>query len=607
MQIFQKSLFLIFSIVFISLSFAQNQDQNFELAEQYFNEGELEKALSIYEKLAEDDVYLDRVYKHYLICLDKTKDYKTAEKIIERQIKNYPEKPKFTIDLAQLEEKIGNQAKADKIYGKMIEKIKRQEVQVVSAFHYLLDLQKVEIAEKLLFTARKASKEDYAYAAELGDLYLFQNRKEEMMNEYINIALADEKALTKAQGLLQDRLENTEDFTMLENILLQNIQDNPKEVAYNQLLLWLYLQQRLFNRAFIQAKALDRRLKQEGDEMFDIGIIALHNKDYKAAVKFFEYIIEKYPKSKNYPVARHYFIRAKEEALKTTFPVKEEDITLLIAEYQALIDEFGGTANTIPAMKNMALLYAFYLDDKEKATEILENAINLGGNNNSYVSACKLALGDIYLLKEEPWEATLIYSQVEKAEKENPIGHEAKLKNAKLSFFEGDFQLSQEHLDILKEATSREISNDAMDLSLLIRDNLFLDTLGKALQEYADVELLFFQNRYTEALNGLEQMEQNYSSHAIMDEVLWKKANLLLMLGRPEEAIEDLEKVLQKYAQDILADDAHFLIGKIYEENLQDLDKAMEYYKNHLIDYKGSIHVVEARKRFRILRGDFVN
>jgi hypothetical protein len=35
-----------------------------------------------------------------------------------------------------------------------------------------------------------------------------------------------------------------------------------------------------------------------------------------------------------------------------------------------------------------------------------------------------------------------------------------------------DFELAQAHLDILKLATSREIANDAMELSLLITDNL---------------------------------------------------------------------------------------------------------------------------------------
>src|SRR5690606_3533702 len=228
-------------------------------------------------------------------------------------------------------------------------------------------------------------------------------------------------------------------------------------------------------------------------------------------------------------------------------------------------------------------------------------------------SQAKLDLGDIYLLKGEPWESTLLYSQVEKTQKENPVGYEAKLRNAKLSYYRGNFRLAQEHLDILKEATTREIANDAMDLSMRIKENIAFDSTGEALKHYALIELLLYQNRIDSALHRMELLKQGivdsvaFSNRTILDDVYWLEANIRLKRGEFEKAIALLQRVLDEYPQDILADDAFFLQGEIYERHLKDKDKAMESDREFLTRYPGSVYAAEARKRFRTLRGDFVN
>jgi tetratricopeptide (TPR) repeat protein len=250
----------------------------------------------------------------------------------------------------------------------------------------------------------------------------------------------------------------------------------------------------------------------------------------------------------------------------------------------------------------------------------------------------KIELGDIYLLKEESWEATLLYSQVEKTQRETPLGYEAKLRNARLSYFKGDFLLAQEHLDILKQATSREIANDAMKLSMLIKENTIYDTTGAALKEFASIELLLAQNKNNLALQRLQNfkvtrkekmsrqealsknlyapdksvsnadsvfvdVEMDFST--IQDDVYWLEANLLLKKGDFVESIATLEKIITEFGEDILSDDAYFLEGEIYEQQLKNNNKAMEIYREFLDRYPGSVYAAEARKRYRHLRGDF--
>ena len=257
-------------------------------------------------------------------------------------------------------------------------------------------------------------------------------------------------------------------------------------------------------------------------------------------------------------------------------------------------------------MRSQALLYAFYLNEQDSAIMILERIVHVPRISKSIVDNSKLDLGDIYLLIGEPWESTLLYSQVEKSSKETPIGYEAKLRNAKLSYYGGDFALAQSHLDILKMATTREIANDAMALSLLIKDNTQLDTGDVVMKRFADIDLLVFQNKKFQALDSLEKLKKDAPDHPIADEIIYRQAELNMEMGNFEVAVTLLQNIVDNYGEDILGDDALFMIGTIYEDQLKEKEKAKEVYQNFMISYPGSNKAAEARKRFRTLRGDFL-
>jgi TolA-binding protein len=272
-----------------------------------------------------------------------------------------------------------------------------------------------------------------------------------------------------------------------------------------------------------------------------------------------------------------------------------------------MVQELGLNAKTLEALRSTANLYGNYLDSKDTALTVLDMAIDLGKTDRSFVDKCKLDKGDIYLLKGEPWESTLLYSQVEKSEKEELLGYEAKLKNAKLHYYKGDFTVSKDILDVLKLATSREIANDAEQLSLLIVDNTGMDSTEAAMREYAAIDLLLFQNKTDQAVDNLNRMWKKYGNHSLADEILWLRANTYFKQGKMAEALEDLKLISSKYSTDILGDDALFMTGKIYEEQIKDKSAAMDAYQKVLAQYPGSIYGAEARKRFRALRGDTVN
>lgn len=602
MRITKIVYFIIFNCFLIVNVFAQEEE--IKIAKEYYSTGEFEKAKLTFEKLAKKEQNIIHIYEDYTNTLVSLKDLASLEKFVKKSAKSFPENVLYKLDHYVIVSEYFDKGDAEKEFKSIENSIKNDRYAVKTASDYLVKKNKPEKARDLYLASRKALGEKSLFAVEIATLHKMLGNEDLMIAELLEQLKLNPENLENIKNSLQNNITEKKGFEILENKLYELVQKDPDEISYNELLLWLNIQNKNFNKAFLQAKAIDKRNKTQGSKLFEVGKIALENRDYESAIRYFQSIITDYRNSPTYQLGRRYLIMAKEEMVKNTFPIDIVAVQSLINDYSNLIKEFGKNYGTFDALRNMALLNAFYLNKRDTATVLLNEAIVASGANNNLKARAKLDLGDIYLLKGEPWEATLLYSQVEKLQKDETLGHEAKLKNAKLSYYKGDFELAQAHLDVLKLATTREISNDAMFLSLLIQDNLALDTSGEALKEYADIDLLLFQNRNEEALMKLEAMEKKYAGHSLSDEILWLRAKIFKKSGLFKEALSCLETINSKYSSDILGDDALFMIAMIYEENLKETQKAMDLFQEFMVKFPGSIYTAEARKRFRKLRGD---
>jgi tetratricopeptide (TPR) repeat protein len=581
------------------------KDDEIKIANEYFNNGEFEKAKISYEKLAKNNDHIPLIYKNYLSTLNYLKLNEQSEKFIKRAIKVYPDNILYKADHYFLIQEIEGEQKSEKEFQSLLNPIKNDPLRVEKLSEYFIKNGQVPKAKQILITSRKALNEKNLYALALARIYKIENKPELIIEELLYYVKEDPTVLERVRNTFQNTLSSN-DLALLETALYTKIQKDPDEITYNELLLWLNIQQKNFSKALMQAKAIDKRNKRQGDKVIEVGKIALENKDYENATKYFQYVVSEYPYGVNKPLARKYLINSKEELIKSTFPIDLVKIRSLVKDYNSLIKESANSNVSYEAMRSIAQIEAFYLDNKDTAIIILYELLKSRADER-LSAAAKLDLGDIYLLKGEPWEATLIYSQVEKSQKDEPLGHEAKLRNAKLSYYTGDFKLAQDHLDVLKLATTREIANDAMDLSILIQDNMALDTSEEAMKEYAGIDLLLFQNKDAEALTRLDTMLKKYPNHSLSDEILFLKYKIFKRMGKFPEAVKNLDEISSKYPNDILGDDALFYTGLIYEENLNNKEKAMEIYQSFLLKYPGSIYTAEARKRFRLIRGDKLN
>lgn len=602
-------------------SFSQNQYE-IQLANEYLLKGDKKKALELFHDLAKNDANVPFIHNNYLNTLLDLNESAEAQVYLKRLLKRDPENIIYNLDVGFVYVRMGDLTKADKFLKDLINKYKENVSMIKVLSDYMASKALGDYSIIALSESRKALENPVLFSFELATLYRIQGQREKMIEEYLNYANQNSGNIQVSKNMMQILLTKPEELEALEKILYERIQKFPDTDVYSDLLIWVTMQQKNFGAAFTQARAYDRRYKRFGERTIEIGKVALDNEDFETAIKAYAYVIREYPGGPYYLQAQLGLIRTREARMKSTFPVNGDSVKRLVGDYRQFILKYPENANSLEAQRNEAILYATYLDEKDKAIELLDNLLKNPRITLQLKSKVKLDLGDIYLLKGEPWESTLLYSQVEKLLQENPVGYEAKLKNAKLSYYKGDFKLAQEHLDILKEATTREIANDAMELSMRIKENIVADTLGEALKVYAKIELLLYQNKKAEALQALKLLTEgsamvqdssntgkvvrtSFSTRAILDDVYWLEANIRMERGEFTQSIQLLQRILNEYPDDILVDDAYFLQGEIYERHLKDKDKAMEIYRTFLDKYPGSVYAAEARKRFRALRGDF--
>lgn len=603
-----KNIFFLFVFIFTSIiSFAQPSPDE-QLAIQYFQNKEFDKALDYYEKLY-NKKSPQQFYSQYLNCLIETKDFKKAEKIVKKHIKQNPDFLNFQVDLGVVYTKSDEPEKAKSAWEQAVKSIKYDD-QVFSLANAFINIRQFDYAIATYLRGRKISQTNYPYNFELAEVYKTKGDKLAMINELLDVLEIADSYIQSVQNSLQTSFgadADTKQNDLIKTELLKRIGKSPDKTIFSELLIWMQIQLKDWDGAFVQAKALDKRKKEEGGRVMGLAQLFSQNEAYDIAAKAYQYVIAKGKDNYFYMNARMELLNVQYTKITATGNYSPLDLTELEKNYSITIDELGKSASIVSLLKNYAHLKAFYLNKSEEAIKILDEAIALPQLSAIQQAECKLELADILLMTGEIWDASLYYSQVEKSFKYDVIGQEAKFRNAKISFYTGDFKWSQAQLDVLKGATSKLISNDAMDLSLLISDALAIDTNEAPLLIFARAELLSFQYKDELAKITLDSINQLYPNHALADDILFKKAKIELKHARYTEAAAFFEDIVKNYSYDILADDALFNLADLNENKLNNIEKAKEQYQQLLEKYPGSLYVVEARKRFRKLRGDSIN
>ncbi|GAB5555227.1 MAG: tetratricopeptide repeat protein [Saprospiraceae bacterium] len=589
---------LLFSVPFLV------SGQTAKLAQRYFYDGEYEKAAELYKKLSQENTRNDYYFDRYTDCLLQLEDYATAEKVISRQIKVYPENVRLYVTYGKLKEAQFEDEAAKEYYNKAISRLSGNRNQIIRLANVFSTNSKYDLAIETFLKGATLLKDKEIFAYNLGELYRRKGETEKMIGQYLNSLAANPERMGTLRTIFQRYLSD-EDFEVLQKQLYERIQEKRNALYYPELLTWVFIQRKDYKSAFRQVRALDRRMKENGMRIFQLAEIAANDGDYEAAITAYDYIVEeKGTTSSFYLDAKRESLRCRRSRLTEGYDFEKADLLELEQMYDTFLAEFGKSKATGQIIIEFAELEALYLNNLDKAIVLLEELIAYPDLNLYVKSNAKLDLADFYLIKGEIWEATLLYSQVDKLFKDDLLGHEARYRNARLSYFNGDFEWAQSQFEILKASTSKLIANDALDLSVFIMDNIGLDTTTQAMQLYAQAELLVFQNKYDQAFAKLDTLKTGFPMHSLQDDVAFLKAVIYKKQRNYVEAANYFQLIVDNHQEEIRADNALYELAQLYENQLNDKEKAMELYERLFVDFNSSILAVDARKRFRELRGD---
>lgn len=589
---FMRSLIIILFLLISGLCYSQDQ----QMAYDYFRKGEYEKSASIYKTLYEQNNFNSNYLLRLLYCERQLENYNKSKILIDNHIKKYPRQVHFYVELGYNYQLQYDHTNAEIQYKKALDFLQENPNYGYSIGRSFQNNHLLDYALKA-YKITTIANPNANYNIQIAAIYGEKGEIENMFNSYLDMLEENEKYTSTILRYLSKY--TTEDSAnsyniLLRKLILKRLQIESKN-CWNQLLSWLYMQQKQYGKAFVQEKAIHKRNDTLSlNAISNLGAIAFENYDYEATTNCFSYILENANDQSEIIESKLFLLHV---AIETNEDNQEVD-----RMFQQLFSEYGKTPNTINIQIAYADFLAFELDDPKSGIAILKDALEFR-SDNFQKGSIKIKLGDLLVFSGKFNEALIYFSQVQTSLKNHILAQEARFKVAKTSYYKGDFKWAQTQLKVLKTSTSQLIANDALELSLIIADNSVNDSLKKALKTYAQADLLAFQNKNKQAIDSLNVILTLHKGHSIEDEALFKQGEIFEKTNDFERAKENYLNLIALNPTDILVDNAYYRLAEISLKQ-NDIEKAKEYYQKIIFDFSSSIYLVDARKKYRKLRGD---
>ena len=590
----------LFIILFCIAGFCFSQDG--ALAKNYYKQGDFEKAVFYYEKLHKKYPLNTGHLFSLANCYQQLEKYDDAEKVLFSALKN-TKSPILYIEIGYNYTLKENKKEAEKNYDAALNFINENASYAYSIGTAFKKKSLLEYTVKAFELGMKLNP-DFNFNYDLAYIYGEMGDIESMYNTYLNLIEYQESFMGNVQrniGRFITDESSTENNQLLKKLLLKRAQSDPN-ITWNQLLSWLFIQQKQYASAFTQEKAIFKRSEEPSlERITELGIIALQEKDNTTAKSIFEYLIDVSGDPELIIQSHLYIININLEEGEST-----KKLNSVEEKFTSLLSKYGYSTETINLQIAYANFLAFHKEQPQKAQNLLKEILKEKINRYDEANV-KMALADILVYDEKFNQALIFYSQIQKTVKNDVIAQNARFKVAQTSFYKGDFDWAETQLKVLKSSTSQLIANDALQLKLLISDNSLEDSTQTALKIYAKADLLSYQNKDDKAIELLNEILINHKGESIEDEALLKQAKLFEKKKEYEKARFNYIKIIEFYNNGILADDALFYLAELYSNPLNTHNEAKELYEKIIFNHPDSIFFIEAQKQYRRLRGDAIN
>lgn len=586
----------ILCITFLLLSILVHA-QNEQLANNYFDRGEFEKALISYQDLLKTQIGNFNYFQRVVECYQQLQQYDKAQKAIEEQLERFKQN-QVLVELGYNYQLQKNQEKATKYYDQAISKIKKNAVEVYGIAY---TFEKKALYDYALLAYKTALETDpkLSFNFQMAMLFGQQGNTDLMIETYLLESFQNPQNLPVIQNQLSLFMMDNGDVSFndtLKKALLLRTQKT-QDIFWNDFLSWYFVQLKEYGKAFIQQKAIYKRKPDSFGNIINLAQMAINDNDQESAKEILTFVLDN-TKDLDVLIQSHTYLIEMEigHALEKDYPA-------ITAELDALIKEFGVSPYTLSLLKLQANFTAFHLKDSEKAKAILKNAMEIPINRNQ-LAEVKMELADILLYEEKFNQALIYYSQIDEEMGGDVIGQEASLKTAKTSYFKTDFEWASHQLKVLKSVSSQLIANDALDLFLLISDNTVEDSTHVALKKFARADFLLFQNKKQESLAQFQLILKEHKGEDIEPVTLLRIGKIYEKMGDFNNALENYNEIITKHKDCIYIDEALYFSAEIYNSQLNAIEKAKPLYEEMIFKHEDSIYFVDSRNKYRKLRGD---
>lgn len=599
-----KSIFFLMMMTTV-IQVVQAQTVEEKLAISYAAQNDCEKATVIFNKLLRSKKLSQSAYPTYITCLESKAGFGQMQEVA-RYFYNQTQLLQYRVDEAFYMNKAGKTKKADKVLSQLIDEV------------YVNRSRSMELAvalrkKKYYTQAIEVLNKNQNYTGNRGDhqidisqLYYLNGEKEKALDLLLALAKRGGNGYNTVISALPTYMQNDEDYLLIKKLVIKRIRTEKFPLIFEEMLSWVFVQQKDWNNAFIHYKSISKKENDQGRKLLELAKLCTSNEEHEIAAKCYKYVWDLGPNQMYYNRAQSGWLSSRYKSVtKSPYP-DSTSLNKLEQDYLEFINSGSRSPYVAQAMRQLADIYIHYYAAPQKAIDLLKKAVIMPSATQRFKAECKLNLGDAYLFMGDVWESELLYAQVQKSYKEDPLGQEARFKKAQLAYYRGEFSWAEKQLEVLKGATTQLISNNAIELALRIQDNLGLDSNYVVMETYAKAELLLYQNRSDEALREVEKITLLFPKHSLVDEVLYLKAKVYAQKQEWNKSIANYKDLINYHKNDILYDNALFELGDIYENQFKDTVNAMKYYEKLILEQKGSLFVVEASRRYRALRGDVI-
>ncbi len=572
------------------------QSQSEQLAQNYFDRGEFEKALISYQELLKIQPGNSNYFDKTIECHQQLLQFEIAEKALNERLAKYKQGA-VLVHLGFNFQLQKNQPKAQKFYEEAINRIQISPNEVY-AIAYIFE--KKGLVDYALQSYQVAIEKDQNlnFNFQMALLYGQKGDIEMMIEKFLIEAYNNPQNNIMIQNQLSRFMNEEGEATFNESLkkkLLLRTQKS-QDLFWNEYLSWFYVQIKEYGKAFVQEKAIYKRNPESFGNIVNLAQLAIEENQEDEAKEILQFVLNNTQDLDLQIESYSYLMEMKiKKAQVKEYPAIDKEL-------DDLIQKFGVSPFTLSLLKIKAHFATFYLNQAELGKMILKNALEMPLNRYQ-IADIKMELADVMLFEEKFNQALLYYSQIEDDMKNDVIGQEASFKTARTSYFKNDFKWATHQLKILKSAATQLIANDALDLFLLISDATVEDSTQVALKKFARADFFLYQGKKAAALEHFQAILKIKTGDPIEPVTHLRIGKILEQQNDFIAALSNYKVILTDYKDCIYIDEALFYSAEIYNQ-LKDPEKAKPLYEEIITKHPDSIYYVMAQKKYRQLRGD---